>query len=80
MGGSQIQMPQFQAYQGQQIAPAPIFGAAQAAGQNAMQQYGIAQSGLNAQMGGLGMLGAVGGRIAAPYLFGTPSGKGLFGF
>lgn len=56
MGGSQIQMPQFGAYQGQQVAPAPIFGAAQAAGQNAMQQYGIAQSGLNAQMQGLGML------------------------
>ena len=56
MGGSQIQMPQFGAYQGQQVAPAPIFGAAQAAGQNAMQQYGISQSGLNAQMQGLGML------------------------
>ena len=56
MGGSQIMMPQFGAYQGQQVAPAPIFGAAQAAGQNAMQRYGIAQSGLNAQMQGLGML------------------------
>lgn len=56
MGGSQIQMPQFGGYQPTQVAPAPIFGAAQAAGQNAMQQYGIAQSGLNAQMQGLGML------------------------
>jgi hypothetical protein len=56
MGGSQIMMPQFGAYQGQQIAPAPIFGAAQAAGQNAMQQYGIAQSGINAQTSALGNL------------------------
>jgi hypothetical protein len=56
MGGSQIQMPQFGAYQGQQVAPAPIFGAAQAAGQNAMQQYGIQQAGLNAQTAGLGQL------------------------
>ena len=27
MGGSQIQMPQFQGYQGAQVAAAPIFGA-----------------------------------------------------
>lgn len=64
MGGSQIQMPQFGGYQPTQVAPAPIFGAAQAAGQNAMQQYGIAQSGLNAQMAGLGQL------------FGTAAGLG----
>jgi hypothetical protein len=47
---------QFGAYQGQQVAPAPIFGAAQAAGQNAMQQYGIQQAGLNAQSSALGGL------------------------
>ena len=56
MGGSQIQMPQFGAYQGQQVAPSPIFGAAQAAGQNAMQQYGIQQAGINAQTSALGNL------------------------
>jgi hypothetical protein len=56
MGGSQIQMPQFGGYQPTQVTPAPIFGAAQAAGQNAMQQYGIQQAGINAQMQGLGML------------------------
>tara|TARA_R110000868_G_scaffold285682_5_gene546157 strand:- start:8256 stop:9878 length:1623 start_codon:yes stop_codon:yes gene_type:complete len=53
MGGSQIQMPQFQGYQGSNIAPAPIFAGAQAAGQNAMQNYGIQQSGVNAQNAGL---------------------------
>lgn len=56
MGGSQIQMPQFGGYQPTQVTPAPIFGAAQAAGQNAMQQYGIAQSGINAQTSALGNL------------------------
>jgi hypothetical protein len=56
MGGSQIMMPQFGGYQPTQVAPAPIFGAAQAAGQNAMQQYGIQQAGLNAQTAGLGQL------------------------
>ena len=74
MGGSQIQMPQFAAYQGQQVAPAPIFGAAQAAGQNALQQYGIQQAGLNAQMGGLASLLGTGARIGA----GLYTGRGLF--
>jgi hypothetical protein len=59
MGGSQIQMPQFQGYQGSNIAPAPVFAGAQAAGQSAMQNYGIQQSGANAQTAGLyGLLGA----------------------
>jgi hypothetical protein len=53
MSGSQIQMPQFQGYQGQTIAPAPIFAGAQAAGQNALNQYGIKQSAANAQTSGL---------------------------
>lgn len=60
MSGSQIQMPQFQGYQGQSIAPAPIFAGAQAAGQNAMNQYGIAQSGANAQTSGLFGLAGLG--------------------
>ena len=59
MSGSQIQMPQFQGYQGQTIAPAPIFAGAQAAGQNALQQYGIQQSAANAETSGLfGLAGA----------------------
>lgn len=46
--GSQIQMPQFQGYQGQNVAPPPIFGAAQAQNQNAMQNFGIQSAGANA--------------------------------
>jgi hypothetical protein len=61
MSGSQIQMPQFQGYQGSNIAPAPIFAGAQAAGQSAMDQYGIQSSNVNAQNAGLyGLLGAGG--------------------
>ena len=58
MSGSQIQMPQFQGYQGSNIAPAPIMQGAQAAGQSAMDQYGIQSSNVNAQNAGLyGLLG-----------------------
>ena len=57
MSGSQIQLPQFQQYTGQNVAPAPTFAATQAQGQNAMQQYGIAQSGANANTSGLYGLG-----------------------
>ena len=57
MGGSQIQMPQFQSFQGSQVAASPIFQAAQAQAANATNQYGIAQSGQNAMLGGLFDLG-----------------------
>lgn len=53
MSGSQIMMPQFQGYQGPQIAPPPIFAGAQAAGQAAMNQYGIQSANANAQNAGL---------------------------
>lgn len=53
MSGSQIQLPQFQGYTGQNVAPAPIFAGAQAQAQNAMQQYGIQQAGVNANNAGL---------------------------
>jgi hypothetical protein len=53
MGGSQIQLPQFQGYQGAQVAPAPTFAGYQAQGQNAMQNYGIQQAGANAGMQGV---------------------------
>ena len=69
MGGSQIQMPQFQGYQGANIAPAPIFAGAQAQGQNAMDQYGIASSNVNAQNSGLyGLAGTAG----AMYMMSDP--------
>ena len=57
MSGSQINMPQFQGYTGQNVAPAPIFAAAQAQGQNDLSRYGIAQSGANATTSGLFNLG-----------------------
>ena len=62
LGGSQIMMPQFGGYSGAQVTPAPLFGATQAQAQNAMQQYGIEQAGLNASTGALGgLLGTAGG-------------------
>ena len=65
MGGSQIQMPQFQGYQGANVAPAPVFAGAQAQGAANMQNYGIQQSGANAQTAGLyGLLGAAAGTPA----------------
>ena len=64
MGGSQIQMPQFQGYQGANVAPAPIFAGAQAQNAANMQNYGIQQSGANAQTSGLyGLLGAGAGAL-----------------
>ena len=65
MSGSQIQMPQFQGYTGQNIAPAPVFGAAQAAGAGANTTYGIAQSGVNAQTAGMYDLLGAGAKIGA---------------
>ena len=53
MGGSQIQLPQFQGYQGAAVAPAPTFAGTQAQGQANMQQYGIQQAGNNATTQGV---------------------------
>jgi hypothetical protein len=53
MSGSQLQMPQFQGYNPTNIAAAPIFAGAQAQGNAALQNYGIAQSGANATTSGL---------------------------
>jgi hypothetical protein len=53
MGGSQIQLPQFQGYQGTSVAPAPTFAGTQAAGQAANQTYGIQQAGNNATTSGV---------------------------
>ena len=60
MGGSQIQMPQFQGYQGSNIAAAPVMAGAQAAGQAAMDQYGIQSSNANAANAGLYNLAGAG--------------------
>jgi hypothetical protein len=53
MGGSQIQLPQFQGYQGTSVAPAPTFAGTQAQGQANMQNYGIQQAGNNATTQGI---------------------------
>ena len=57
LGGSQIQMPQFQSFQGSQVAAAPLFQAAGAQGASDMARYGIQQGAQNATLGGLFDLG-----------------------
>jgi len=53
MGGSQIQLPQFQGYQGTSVAPAPTFAGTQAQGQADLSRYGIQQAGANAGIQGI---------------------------
>lgn len=60
MGGSQVQMPQFQGYTGAPVAPAPVFGAAQAQAQFAQNNYANQVAAYNAQQQGLYGLGAAG--------------------
>mgnify|MGYP003647072313 CR=1 FL=1 len=59
MGGSQIQLPQFQGYQGTLVAPAPTFAGAQAQGQAANQAYGVQQAGNNSTMQGVSSVAAM---------------------
>jgi hypothetical protein len=58
-------MPQFQGYQGTQVAAAPLFAAQQAAGNFAQQNYGNQVSAYNAQMGLLSGLAGAAGTAAA---------------
>jgi hypothetical protein len=53
MGGSQIQLPQFQGYSGAAVAPAPTFAGAQAQGQADTSRYGVQQAGNNATTQGI---------------------------
>ena len=57
MSGSQIQMPQFQGYQGANIAAAPVYQGVQDTFQGQMDQYGIRQAAKNATTQGLMSLG-----------------------
>ena len=57
MGGAQVQLPQFQAYQGAEVGAAPIFAGTQAAGNFAQQNYSNQIARQNAQMGLYGQLG-----------------------
>jgi hypothetical protein len=77
MSGSQIQMPQFQGYQGPTVAPAPIFAGAQAQGQANMQNYGIQSANVNAQNAGLYNLINAGATVAAGAPPGTFSDRRL---
>jgi hypothetical protein len=76
MGGAQVQMPQFQAYQGADVAAAPIFGATQAAGNFAQQNYSNQVAANNARMGMYGQLGGALGTAAGGGFFGNPFGGG----
>jgi len=67
MSGSQIQMPQFQGYQGANIAAAPIYQATQDAFSGQMDQYGIRQQAKNNMMSGL--MGLGGSAIGAGAMF-----------
>lgn len=59
--GSQIQNPQFQQYQGQNVQAAPVFQGAQAQYQAGLDQYGIQQNAANAKLQGLyGAAGTIG--------------------
>ena len=75
MSGAQVQMPQFQAYQGADVAAAPIFGATQAAGNFAQQNYSNQVSANNAKMGMYGSLLGAAGTAAGGGFFGSPFGK-----
>jgi hypothetical protein len=74
MGGAQVQMPQFQAYQGAEVGAAPIFGAQQAAGNFAQQNYANQTAAYNAKMGMYGQLGGALGAAAGGGFFGKPFG------
>ena len=74
MSGAQVQMPQFQAYQGAEVGAAPIFGATQAAGNFAQQNYANQTAAYNAKMGMYGQLGGAVGAAAGGGFFGKPFG------
>jgi len=78
MSGVQVNMPQFQGYQGANVAAAPVFAATQAMGDYAQRNYANQVANYNAQMGLMGALGgAVGTAFGGP--FGGALGSKLFG-
>jgi hypothetical protein len=75
MSGVQVNMPQFQGYQGANVAAAPVFAGTQAAGDYAQRNYSNQVANYNAQMGLLGSLGGAvgaigGGGMSLPGFFG----------
>ena len=67
MSGSQIQMPQFQGYQGANIAAAPIYQGVQDTFQGQMDQYAIRQQAKNNLTSGLMGLGGAGAGAAGMF-------------
>jgi hypothetical protein len=67
MSGVQVNMPQFQGYQGANVAAAPIFAGTQAAGDFAQRNYANQVGAYNAKMGLLGQLGGAAGTAAAGF-------------
>ena len=67
MSGSQIQMPQFQGYQGANIAAAPVYQGVQDTFQGQMDQYAIRQQAKNNMMSGLMGLGGSAAGAAGLY-------------
>ena len=67
MSGSQIQMPQFQGYQGANVAAAPIYQGVQDTFQGQMDQYGIRQQAKNNLTSGLMSLGGAGAGAAGMF-------------
>jgi hypothetical protein len=62
MSGVQVNMPQFQGYQGANVAAAPVFAGTQAQGDFAQRNYANQTAAYNAKMGLLGdIAGAAGG-------------------
>ena len=64
MGGAQVQLPQFQAYQGAEVGAAPVFAGTQAAGNFAQQSYGNQTAAYNAKLGMYGQIAGAAGMAA----------------
>ena len=75
MSGVQVNMPQFQGYQGANVAAAPVFAGTQAAGDFAQRNYANQTAAYNAQMGLLSGLAGAAGSAAGGGFFGSPFGK-----
>jgi hypothetical protein len=76
LSGSQIQNPQFQAYQGQQIQAAPIFQATQAEANYQQQIYAQQVAQYNAMIGGISNLAGAGLGLIKPFKLGGGGGGG----
>jgi hypothetical protein len=74
MSGVQVNMPQFQGYQGANVAASPVFAGTQAAGDFAQRNYANQTAAYNAQMGLLSGLAGAAGAAAGGGFFGSPFG------